>query len=754
MKTRVLVAFLVGAQLAAAQQCSRPASLVVIEAQGVTPFAFGRSVGFASRFQIIARLATPEVATAASFAATATGAAAVAALLAASNATFPQFVDELAGLAAGAGISLADAFLLNIIDELETIMPPSRSPRASHCTDVLLGPPSAASSVPRLIAHNEDATVADGDLMFLLDASAPGGISFTAYMYAGALASGAFAFNDAGVFFTTNALFPLTLVSSAVPRAFLQRHLIEARSLTDALARIGSAPVACGFAVNLGAIGSRELHNIELSAVVPPDDALVGAAEHLYHANEYDRSPTPQTFDASSHARLARLAELPVPAPGDAAGARLLLGDTFNATYPVWRTGAAPDCCETVVTALFSVVGDGKGGEAGTLSIFGDNPRDCPIPLLVRSIAAGGTNVSPPRSPPSPPLALDRKNGTGAGYSFYCLGIDCTAAPPPPASSPGTVLMGGGSDVDAAFLHQIAYARGGAFIIIRADSPDDPAYNDYVWGLAANASLPLFSVTTIILHGPRGGEQPFVQNAVSNASAVFFSGGDQTHYVRRINGGSLAPILVALATRATIGGTSAGSDYQGQLVFAPPFGAPDVTTPIALADPYAPGITFAVSAFDNPAFATGGVRRVLVDAHFVTEDRMGRNLAFLSRLVTDGNVSVAGGGCAYLVATDEATAWLIDPATGAASLASDTPTPLYSTGYVCSLCSAPTLCAPGSPLTAGPFACLRLDAARNDTYNFHAWNGTGVAYPLTVEAGVVVGSPYGPGGPSPLPPRR
>ena len=115
------------------------------------------------------------------------------------------------GIAAGAGVPFAAIFILNCLDEIETIMPPSLThPRAGHCSDVLVGAPMGlAVTTPRLIAHNEDAAVTNYGLMALLEGAVPlvqSGVTFTfvGYIYAGELASGAFAFNDAGVFFSTN----------------------------------------------------------------------------------------------------------------------------------------------------------------------------------------------------------------------------------------------------------------------------------------------------------------------------------------------------------------------------------------------------------------------------------------------------------------------------------------------------------------------------------------------------------------------
>ena len=52
------------------------------------------------------------------------------------------------------------------------------------------------------------------------------------------------------------------------------------------------------------------------------------------------------------------------------------------------------------------------------------------------------------------------------------------------AVSAGTVLMGGGADVDAAFTWMIDKSGGGDFVVIRATGTD--AYNSYIYGLGSD----------------------------------------------------------------------------------------------------------------------------------------------------------------------------------------------------------------------------------------------------------------------------
>lgn len=208
--------------------------------------------------------------------------------------------------------------------------------RDSQCSDILLGPPASSGSsvlgsrpingdalenaanvnTPRWIAHNEDARTLNFGLMYLLDgqvplttsasssvparssmqapaddesfASAPsaaaGTVSFTAYMYAGVLPTGALAYvrssstsyaspasdaaiqppsvpadagnPGAGLYFTLNGIFPLAINTTApsIPRAFLHRYVLESSGLDDAIDRLSSTQVACGFSINIGQV--------------------------------------------------------------------------------------------------------------------------------------------------------------------------------------------------------------------------------------------------------------------------------------------------------------------------------------------------------------------------------------------------------------------------------------------------------------------------------------------------------------------
>ena len=80
-------------------------------------------------------------------------------------------------------------------------------------------------------------------------------------------------------------------------------------------------------------------------------------------------------------------------------------------------------------------------------------------------------------------------------YSYFRVGNPNDTST---STTPGTVLMGGGTDVDAAFQWMCQRSGGGDFLVIRATGTD--AYNPYIQALcpAENsvATLPGQTVLT------------------------------------------------------------------------------------------------------------------------------------------------------------------------------------------------------------------------------------------------------------------
>jgi cyanophycinase-like exopeptidase len=302
-------------------------------------------------------------------------------------------------------------------------------------------------------------------------------------------------------------------------------------------------------------------------------------------------------------------------------------------------------------------------------------------------------------------------------YSYFRVG---SANDVSTSTTPGTVLMGGGTDVDAAFQWMCQKSGNGDFLVIRATGTD--AYNPYIQQLCPNEN----SVATLIIPNLAAASDPFVVSTIQNAEALWIAGGDQSNYINFWKGTPVQAEINAAITRGVpIGGTSAGMNVLTQFVYSA-LASQGATSSQSLADPFNRYITL-----DHDFADVAALQGMIGDPHFVTRDRMGRDLAFMCRIYTNN-----WSNTPREIAVDEQTALLID-ATGNSTLVGS------STAYFMQAPGAPQVCAPKTPLTYTNIAVYRVTTS--GSFNLATWTGTGgVAY--TVSANVGVLSSTQPGG--------
>src|SRR5215475_2000233 len=145
-------------------------------------------------------------------------------------------------------------------------------------------------------------------------------------------------------------------------------------------------------------------------------------------------------------------------------------------------------------------------------------------------------------------------------YSYFRVGNsdDVTTA-----TSPGTVVMGGGTDVDAAFQWMCQRSGNGDFLVIRATGTD--AYNPYIQQLCPVEN----SVATLIIPNRTAASDPSVISTIENAEALWIAGGDQSNYINFWKGTPVNDALNSLIARGVpIGGTSAGMNVLAQFIYS------------------------------------------------------------------------------------------------------------------------------------------------------------------------------------------
>jgi cyanophycinase len=207
----------------------------------------------------------------------------------------------------------------------------------------------------------------------------------------------------------------------------------------------------------------------------------------------------------------------------------------------------------------------------------------------------------------------------------------------------GTCLMGGSTDVDAAFKWMIGKSGGGDFVIIRCDN--STGYNSYVYNMGG-----VNSVETIIIAKASDANNPVIANRIREAEALFIAGGDQKNYVMLWKNSLVEDAINYLINtkNVPVGGTSAGCAILGSSYFAALNGT--VTSADALGNPYNPLVTLGHDDFINNPF----LQNTITDQHFTQRAREGRLVTFMARMNQDLGKNARG------IASDEQTAVCVD----------------------------------------------------------------------------------------------
>ncbi|KAH9608446.1 hypothetical protein KSS87_019321 [Heliosperma pusillum] len=252
---------------------------------------------------------------------------------------FPRYWDELLGVADGCGVPILDIILINFRKEILAFIPkdegvnvPEDTDTSDDCSDILVSRDDMS-----IAAHNEDANLALVGHTYLIKANFSGGLSYTAYTYAGELPSCAFGFNSHGVAFTLNSVPPLLdeIVAGDIGLNFISRDLLEATSIGDALKKIQSSAVSIGHSYNLMDIPTRKIINVETASKNRISVHEINS-KPFFHANMYLHLQVPQVQDENSKTRQERAALLPKETKDDFLS---LLGNTDDKKYPIYMTG-------------------------------------------------------------------------------------------------------------------------------------------------------------------------------------------------------------------------------------------------------------------------------------------------------------------------------------------------------------------------------------------------------------------------------
>lgn len=285
---------------------------------------------------------------------------------------------------------------------------------------------------------------------------------------------------------------------------------------------------------------------------------------------------------------------------------------------------------------------------------------------------------------------------------------------------PGLVVMGGGNDVDTAFVWMHDTIAGSSAVsagdvtVLRATGAN--AYDAYIAGLTK-----FNSVQTLVIPTPASASDLSTAAAIiDKAEVVFFTGGNQADYVGWKGSALMTAVAAVYQRGGAIGGTSAGAAVLGQFIFdSVTATSGNVASADAVANPFEATISFTRNMLPLTI-----LNDAITDPHFVVRDRFGRLAAFMARQLADG----AASGVVHGIGVDEGNAIVIGK-DGIGTLKQYT----HGSGSAFVITGgAPTTISAGQPLVYPMLTVTRLDAD-GQTYDFNAWCGNTTTYRVGVD---------------------
>lgn len=197
---------------------------------------------------------------------------------------FPRLVEELRGLARGAGIPFRDLLILNLNPELSA-MRRDPSPAAYDCSSIIYRGQDRV-----LLGHNEDGANANRGRLLVLEAHPPSAPAFLALVYPGILPGNGPGLNAAGIIHSCNYI-ATRAWRPGVPRYFLDRAVLEATSLEAALATVAHPARAYSQHHNLISLEEKRALGVEVAPTrfsVQEVEGFYTHANHLVHPSLLD----------------------------------------------------------------------------------------------------------------------------------------------------------------------------------------------------------------------------------------------------------------------------------------------------------------------------------------------------------------------------------------------------------------------------------------------------------------------------------
>lgn len=188
---------------------------------------------------------------------------------------YPQYVEEMIGIAEGADVPFEDVAVLNALEAVTM-----DALHLTKCTSMAVNERRTADEHV-LIAHNEDWLPEDEPDVYVVHVTPEDELPFLAMSYGGLLPN--VGFNAAGIAQCCDSVYPNDS-RIGIPRVVVSRAVLASRTIGEAIRCTLSAHRAAGYN-HLIAHESGELYNIEVSA--RRFAVLYGEDGYVVHTNFY-----------------------------------------------------------------------------------------------------------------------------------------------------------------------------------------------------------------------------------------------------------------------------------------------------------------------------------------------------------------------------------------------------------------------------------------------------------------------------------
>ncbi len=188
---------------------------------------------------------------------------------------FPRVLEEIEGMADGAGIAFDHLWAMCIKSELAGL-----EPDMPGCSTIYYRDPSK----PRRswLLHNEDGHAAYRDLMFLVKVTPPSGVRFVSMVYPGIITGNGPSMNSRGVIQTTNYI-GSTRSRIGIPRYVIGRAILEARDVKEAIEIATMRPRAYPYHHNIASASEGTYASVETTPGASQVTEPAGTTCHTNH---------------------------------------------------------------------------------------------------------------------------------------------------------------------------------------------------------------------------------------------------------------------------------------------------------------------------------------------------------------------------------------------------------------------------------------------------------------------------------------